>query len=129
MVLVFREEKKKVHIYLLQNGVICFPKETKSVNEVLGIENLKLFMICRSLCSKGCLTQMFNWQYHYYSLTNDGITFLKQELGINDEGVLPITCRQRNDLEEGKKREPRGNKKPLAKEEKVEEVKEQVVNE
>ena len=111
MVIVFREEKKKVHIYLLQNGVICFPKETKSVNEVLGIENLKLFMICRSLYSKGCVTQMFNWQYHYYSLTSDGISYLKLQLGIEDESVKPITCRQRSDLEDAKKREPRGNKK------------------
>ena len=131
MVQIFREERKKVHIYLLQNGVICFPKDTKSVNEVLEIENLKLFMICRSLYSKGCVTQMFNWQYHYYSLTNDGITYLKQELGIEDEGVKPITFRQRNDLEDAKKREPRTNKKAAPKEEKVEEIKAepQVVNE
>ena len=123
MVIVYREERKKVHIYLLQNGVICFPKDTKEVNEVLGIENLKLFMICRSLMSKGCVTQLFNWQYHYFSLTNDGIQFLKSELGIEDESVQPITCRQRSDLEEAKKREPRGPKRNAKEETKKEEVK------
>lgn len=56
MVIILREERKKVHIYLLQNGVICFPKNTKDINDTLQIENLKLFMICRSLMSRGCVT-------------------------------------------------------------------------
>lgn len=73
MVMILREERKKVHIYLLQNGVIAFPKNTKDINDVLEIENLKLFMICKSLMSRGCVTQLFNWQYYYFALTNDGI--------------------------------------------------------
>ncbi len=73
MVIIKREERKKVFIYLLQNGVICFPKNTKDINPVLGIENLKLFMICKTLMSKGCVTQLFNWQFHYFTLSTDGI--------------------------------------------------------
>jgi len=64
-------------------------------------------MIGKSLASKGCLNLIFNWQHYYYTLTNDGISFLKKELGIDNEDVKPITHKERTDMEEGKRRVPR----------------------
>ena len=65
-------------------------------------------MLGRSLLSKGFVTVVFNWRHYYYSLTNDGIQFLRSELGIEDASVKPTTHRARNDTEEVQKRGARG---------------------
>ena len=42
----------------------------------LDIPNLHVMMVLRSLCSRGYVTESFNWQWYYYFLTNEGIDYL-----------------------------------------------------
>ena len=38
-------------------------------------------MIVKSLVSQGYLSNVFNWQWNYYTVTNKGVTFLAKALG------------------------------------------------
>ena len=77
--------------------------------------------MARSLMSKGFLGLIFNWQHYYYTLNNDGIQFLKTELGIEDESVLPVTHKERADFED-KRKKGGNNKRDQTKEQKPEEI-------
>ena len=49
-------------------------------------------MVVKSLKSKGCLNEVYNWGWSYYFLKDEGITFLIKELGLPaDAKILPNT--------------------------------------
>lgn len=67
----------------------------------------------QSLTSKGYVKTQFSWQYYYYTLTDEGIEYLREFLGV-PEGVVPTTLmeqkipqRERPQRREGQRRERR----------------------
>ena len=49
-------------------------------------------MIVKSLKSRGYLNEVYNWGWSYYFLTNAGVKFLIQELGLPaDSKIVPAT--------------------------------------
>ena len=49
-------------------------------------------MVVKSLKSKGCLNQAYNWGWSYYFLTTQGVHHLISELGLpSDSKILPAT--------------------------------------
>jgi small subunit ribosomal protein S10e len=48
--------------------------------------------LLRSFCSKGYLTETFNWGYYYYYLTNEGIDYLRQYLALPSD-IVPATLK------------------------------------
>ncbi|CDK29715.1 unnamed protein product [Kuraishia capsulata CBS 1993] len=44
----------------------------------------------QSLTSKGYVKTQFSWQYYYYTLTDEGLTYLREYLNI-PEGIVPKT--------------------------------------
>ena len=83
MVLVSRAEKRAIFTYLLKEGVIVVRKDPylPRHQNISDVHNLKVMMIVKSLVSQGFLTQVFNWQWTYYTVTNKGVTFLAKALG------------------------------------------------
>ena len=57
----------------------------------------------RSLISRKFATEIFRWQWHYYFLTQDGIKYLREYLGLPST-VIPNTynVNQENNDEEQK---------------------------
>lgn len=53
----------------------------------------------RSLNSKKYVSEIFNWQWHYYFLKSEGIKFLREQLGLPDT-VIPNTHKVENLNEE-----------------------------
>mmetsp|Transcript_68116 Transcript_68116/g.190210 ORF Transcript_68116/g.190210 Transcript_68116/m.190210 type:complete len:83 (-) Transcript_68116:95-343(-) len=47
-------------------------------------------MVLRSLCSRGYVSEVFSWQWHYYYLTNEGIDYLREVLHLPPQ-VCPST--------------------------------------
>ena len=92
MVLVSRAEKRAIFTYLLKEGVIVVRKDAylPRHQNIEGVANLKVMMIVKSLVSMGYLTQVFNWQWLYYTVTNKGVTFLAKALGVSGN-VVPST--------------------------------------
>ena len=97
MVHIMKSERNAILYNLLKDGVVCVKKEFEGAHPDLNIDNLKVWMVTRSLHSKGFLGLTFSWRHYYYTLNQDGIVFIKKVLGIDDETVQPGTHKTRND--------------------------------
>ena len=49
--------------------------------------------------SRGYLKNVFSWQHNYYTLTSEGIEWLRQQLGIANEKVYPKTHQPKRQAE------------------------------
>ena len=47
-------------------------------HEELDVPNLEVIKAMQSLTSQGFVKTQFSWQYYYYTLTNDGLTYLRE---------------------------------------------------
>merc|ERR1711957_1026675 len=59
-------------------------------NELEDVPNLHVMMLLKSLASRSYLMEKFNWQWHYYFLTNEGIEYLREVLHLPAQ-VFPST--------------------------------------
>jgi small subunit ribosomal protein S10e len=55
-----------------------------------GIRNLYVIKACQSLTSRGYVKTQFSWQYYYYTLTPEGLDYLREWLHIPAE-IVPAT--------------------------------------
>ena len=91
MVQIQKSEKKAVYRYLLQEGVIVFHKDfTTQPHKGTNVANIHVRTLLRSLKDRGFVELVFNWQYFYYFLNNEGKKFLSEQLGLTEE-VVPLT--------------------------------------
>merc|ERR1719301_267023 len=59
-------------------------------NELEDVSNLHVMMVLRSLASRSYLDEKYNWGWHYYFLTNEGIDYLRDVLHLPAQ-VFPST--------------------------------------
>ncbi|QSL64031.1 hypothetical protein MERGE_000186 [Pneumocystis wakefieldiae] len=90
--LIPKNNRKKIYEVLFRDGTLVAKKDfnASSSLELPDIPNLQVIKACQSLTSKGCLKTRFSWQYYYYTLTNEGIDYLKEWLHLPNE-VVPNT--------------------------------------
>ena len=110
MVLVPTKEKVKIYTYFLQEGVFACKKDNVSKNETLDIPNLHCFLVMRSLVSRKFATEIFKWQWHYYFLTQEGIQYLREYLGLPNT-VIPNTYKVEANEEEQKEEGEEGGER------------------
>ena len=94
MVLVQREQRRAIFEYLLREGVIVVKKDAYLPfhQHVTSVPNLQVMMVVKSLKSRGCLNQTYNWGWSYYFLTAEGVRYLINELGLPaDSKIVPNT--------------------------------------
>ena len=58
----------------------------------LDIPNLHVMMVLQSLCSRGYVTEKFNWHWYNLFLTNEGIDNLREVLHLPLLMVLQFLC-------------------------------------
>lgn len=91
MVQIQKAEKKTVYRYLLQEGVIVIHKDfTSQAHKGTNVPNIHVRTLLRSLKDRGLIDLVFNWQYYYYFINNEGKKFLTEYLGLTEE-VVPLT--------------------------------------
>lgn len=118
MVHIKKDERNKILFTLLMDGVVTVKKEFDGKHADTGVDNLKVWMLTRSLHSKGHVDVVFSWRHYYYTLNNQGITYIKSKLGITEPKVQPKTRTIRADAVEsqqegegeGEGREGRGER-------------------
>ncbi|CCE78501.1 Piso0_001124 [Millerozyma farinosa CBS 7064] len=89
--LIPKEDRKKIHQYLFQEGVVVAKKDFNAPkHDEIDTKNLYVIKALQSLTSKGFVKTQFSWQYYYYTLTDEGVEYLRTELNI-PEGILPLT--------------------------------------
>lgn len=54
------------------------------------MKNLYVIKALQSLDSKGYVRTRFSWQYYYYTLTDEGVEYLREWLHLPSE-IVPIT--------------------------------------
>merc|ERR1712216_351732 len=93
MVLVTKENRRVIFEYLLKEGVVVVKKDAYlPVHQQIPCANLHVMMIVKSLKSRGCLNEVYNWGWSYYFLTDEGVAFLIKALGLPaDAKILPAT--------------------------------------
>merc|ERR1712151_240900 len=94
MVLVSRESRRAIFEYLLREGVVVVKKDAylPAHAQLPSVCNLHVMMIVKSLKSRGYLNEVYTWGWSYYFLTNAGVKFLIQELGLPaDSKIVPNT--------------------------------------
>lgn len=108
--LMSKDDRKKIHQYLFQEGVVVAKKDfNQAKHDEIDTKNLYVIKALQSLTSKGYVKTQFSWQYYYYTLTDEGVEFLRNDLNI-PEGILPLTRLQKAAPE----RQPRGFGGPRA---------------
>merc|ERR1711937_427387 len=92
MVLISKTNRRAILEHLFKEGVMVVKKDARAHrhNELEDVPNLHVMMVLRSLASKGHLLEKFNWQWHYYFLTNEGIEYLREVLHLPAQ-VFPST--------------------------------------
>jgi small subunit ribosomal protein S10e len=94
MVQIQKSEKKTVYRYLLQEGVIVIHKDfTSQPHKGTNVPNIHVRTLLRSLKDRGFVELVFNWQYFYYFINNEGKKFLTEHLGLTEE-VVPLTWKK-----------------------------------
>ncbi|KAL9101642.1 MAG: hypothetical protein Q9163_003117 [Psora crenata] len=58
-------------------------------NEI-GTKNLYVIKACQSLTSRGYLKTQFSWQWYYYTVTPEGLDYLREWLHLPAE-IVPAT--------------------------------------
>lgn len=56
----------------------------------LDTKNLFVIKACQSLTSRGYVKTQFSWQYYYYTLTPEGLDYLREWLHLPAE-IVPAT--------------------------------------
>mmetsp|Transcript_30459 Transcript_30459/g.69285 ORF Transcript_30459/g.69285 Transcript_30459/m.69285 type:complete len:145 (-) Transcript_30459:140-574(-) len=94
MVLISKKNRRVIYEHVFKEGVIAVKHDPNACRhnepELEEIPNLHVMMVMRSLCSRNYVTEKFNWQWHYYFLTNEGIDYLRDVLNLPAQ-VFPST--------------------------------------
>ncbi|KAK5070374.1 hypothetical protein LTS08_007754 [Lithohypha guttulata] len=89
--LIPKADRKKIHEYLFREGVLVAKKDYNlPKHQDLDVKNLFVVKACQSLTSRGYLKTQFSWQYYYYTLTPEGLDYLREWLHLPAE-IVPAT--------------------------------------
>lgn len=69
------------------DGVITLKHEMQGIHQDTGLENLKVWIMLKTLKSKGFVDLVFSWRHYYYTLNTAGINYIKAKLGITEPKV------------------------------------------
>ncbi|KAI6178131.1 S10-plectin domain-containing protein [Aphelenchoides besseyi] len=87
-------DRRKIYEKLFEDGVAIAKKDytLKSHPEIEGVKNLYVIKALKSLASRGYVKEQFSWRHYYFYLTDEGIVYLRDYLGLADD-VIPLTLK------------------------------------
>ncbi|KAF2689112.1 hypothetical protein K458DRAFT_413417 [Lentithecium fluviatile CBS 122367] len=89
--LIPKADRKKIHEYLFREGVLVAKKDFNLPKHGdIDTKNLYVVKACQSLTSRGYVKTRFSWQYYYYTLTPEGLDYLREWLHLPAE-IVPQT--------------------------------------
>ncbi|OAT03590.1 30S ribosomal protein S10e [Blastomyces gilchristii SLH14081] len=89
--LIPKADRKKIHEYIFREGVLVAKKDFNLPKHGdIDTKNLYVIKACQSLTSRGYLKTRFSWQYYYYTLTPEGLDYLREWLHLPAE-IVPAT--------------------------------------
>merc|ERR1712169_2445 len=89
--LIPKADRKAIHEYIFREGVmVCEKNYELPKHPDVDVKNLYVIKACQSLTSRGYLKTQFAWQYYYYTLTPEGLDYLREWLHLPAE-IVPTT--------------------------------------
>lgn len=89
-----KKNRVAVYSYLFKEGVMTVEKDSRlPKHHILDVPNIHVLDALKSLKSKSHVKEVFNWQWHYYFLTDSGVEYLRQYLQL-PENVVPATLKK-----------------------------------
>mmetsp|Transcript_11853 Transcript_11853/g.31865 ORF Transcript_11853/g.31865 Transcript_11853/m.31865 type:complete len:162 (-) Transcript_11853:566-1051(-) len=86
--LVTKKNRLAVYNYLFKEGVVCAKKDYRiPKHPEIEASNLEVIKLCTSLKSRGLVHEIFSWQWYYWSLTDEGIEYLREYLHLPADEV------------------------------------------
>merc|ERR1712071_428051 len=87
------DDRLKIWRTLFSEGVMVAAKDTRSTHVDTKVRNLFVMNALKSLKSKGFVKENYTWQHYHYALTDEGITYLREQLSL-PENVMPNTLKR-----------------------------------
>merc|ERR1711934_1053204 len=87
------DDRLKIWRTLFQEGVMIAAKDTRSTHADTKVRNLFVMKALQSLKSKGFVKENYTWQHYHWALTDEGITYLREQLSL-PENVMPNTLKR-----------------------------------
>ncbi|KAJ6016001.1 hypothetical protein N7540_010592 [Penicillium herquei] len=79
--LIPKDDRKKIHEYLFREGVLVAKKDFNLPKHGdIDTKNLYVIKALQSLTSRGYVKTQFSWQYYYYTLTPEGLDYLRDSV-------------------------------------------------
>ncbi|CAG8594988.1 13149_t:CDS:10 [Ambispora gerdemannii] len=76
------------------DGVLVARKDFHAPkHQDIDVPNLEVIKACQSLTSRGYVETRFSWQYYYYTLTSEGIAYIREYLHLPSE-IVPSTFKK-----------------------------------
>ncbi|KAJ9098925.1 hypothetical protein QFC20_005840 [Naganishia adeliensis] len=90
--LISKENRKAIYEALFKEGVMVAEKNFNAPShaDLPQIRNLEVIKAMQSLTSKGFVKTRFSWQWYYYTLTPEGLDYLREYLHLPSE-IVPQT--------------------------------------
>lgn len=90
-----KRDRVLIYEHLFREGVLVAKKDVflPCHPEFDNVKNLHVMKACKSLKSRGLVKENYTWSHYYYSLTNDGIEFLREFLHLPSE-IVPATLKR-----------------------------------
>ncbi|CDS10362.1 Putative 30S ribosomal protein S10e [Lichtheimia ramosa] len=92
--LIQKQNRKLIYETLFKDGALVAPKDFNlAKHPEIDVPNLEVIKSMQSLTSKGLVKTQFSWQWYYYTLTNEGIDYLREYLHLPQE-IVPATLKK-----------------------------------
>jgi len=91
--LVPKKTRQTIYQQLFKDGVITAKKVFSGKHNDVDVPNLYVIKLMLSLKSRSLVKETFNWQWHYFYLTNEGIEYLRGYLNLPEE-IVPATLKK-----------------------------------
>ncbi|OLY77660.1 40S ribosomal protein S10-A [Smittium mucronatum] len=92
--IISKQNRKQIYEYIFSEGVMVAKKDFNAhSHENVPVPNLQVIKAMQSLQSRGLIKTQFNWQYYYYTLTDEGIEYLREYLNLPAE-IVPATFKK-----------------------------------
>ncbi|KDQ52763.1 hypothetical protein JAAARDRAFT_40040 [Jaapia argillacea MUCL 33604] len=125
--IISKQNRRLIYENLFKEGVLVAKKDYNAPkHEELEMPNLEVIKAMQSLTSKGFVKTQFSWQWYYYTLTPEGVEYLREWLHLPNE-IVPQTHKKaarpprpagvRQGGGEGTYRPPRGDREDYRKKE------------
>lgn len=93
--LIPKSTRKEIYSAIFKDGVMVAKKDFNAPKhtELTGVSNLMVIKAMQSLKSRGFVHEQFAWRHFYWSLTDEGIQYLRDYLHLPTE-VVPNTLKR-----------------------------------